>query len=260
MVWLALSIYGGLKWLTWHRAFQRGQVKSAARTIEYVAAWPGMDAARFFDEQARPDRPSRGQWCFAAAKTLAGVAIAWKGWAWLMPAAPLLAVWIGFSGLILTFHFGLFHLLALMWRRAGVAAEPIMDWPLLARSPNDFWSRRWNRAFRDIAFGFAFRPLARWIGGSGAIMAIFAASGLVHDFVISIPARAGYGLPTIYFLIQGAAILFERSKHGRRLGLMGGVRGRLFAAAVVLLPLGLLFHPPFMHRVMLPLLRAIGIG
>lgn len=219
-----------------------------------------MDATRFFDEAAWPGRPSRGEWCFASAKTLAGVAIAWKGWAWLMPASPSLAVWIGFGGLILTFHFGLFHLLALIWQRT--ASRPNRSW--IGRcwwcSPNDFWSRRWNRAFRDIAFGVAFRPLARSVGGSGAILAIFAASGLVHDFVISIPAKAGYGLPTLYFLIQGAAILFERSKLGRRLGLAGRARGRLFAAAVVLLPLGLLFHRPFMHRVMLPLLQANRIG
>jgi len=260
MVWLAMSIYGGLKWLTWYRAFRRGQVKSLVRSIGYLVAWPGMDAAKFVDEQARPVRPSRGEWCFAAAKTLAGAAIFWKGWAWLMPTVPVLASWVGFGGLILTFHFGLFHLLALMWQRAGVATEPIMDWPLLARSPNDFWSRRWNRAFRDIAFGVAFRPLARWVGGAGAILAIFAASGLVHDFVISIPAQAGYGLPTIYFLIQGAAILFERSKLGQRLGLKGGVKGRLFVAAVVLLPIGLLFHPPFIHRVVMPLLQAIRIN
>jgi alginate O-acetyltransferase complex protein AlgI len=260
MVWLSLSIYGGMKWLTWYRVVRHAKVRSIAKSFGYLVAWPGMDATRFFDEQARPARPSGGEWCFAMAKTLAGLAILWKGWPWLLPSAPMLAGWMGLGGLVLMLHFGLFHLLALFWQRLGVDARPIMDWPLLAQSPSDFWSRRWNRAFRDIAFGIAFLRLARRLGGSGVILTIFAASGVVHDLVISVPARAGYGLPTIYFLIQGLAVLFERSKFAERLGLVRGTRGRAFAAAIVLLPAGLLFHPPFIHRVVLPLLQAMRIG
>ena len=89
-------------------------------------------------------------------------------------------------------------------------------------------------------------------------MAVFLVSGIVHDAVISIPARAGFGLPTLYFVIQGVGVLFERSRAGKGLGTRSGVTGRVFCAAVTLGPIFLLFHRPFVERVVVPMLAALG--
>ncbi len=89
-------------------------------------------------------------------------------------------------------------------------------------------------------------------------MAVFIASGLVHDAVISIPARAGMGLPTLYFAIQGLGVLFEHSRLGKRIGTRTGVTGRLFCATVTLGPIFLLFHQPFVEQVVVPMLAMIG--
>jgi alginate O-acetyltransferase complex protein AlgI len=78
--------------------------------------------------------------------------------------------------------------------------------------------------------------------------------------VISLPARGGYGLPTIYFLIQGVALLVERSHFGRRLGLRRGLMGMAFGATVVLAPVPLLFPAPFIERVILPTIAALGVS
>jgi alginate O-acetyltransferase complex protein AlgI len=89
-------------------------------------------------------------------------------------------------------------------------------------------------------------------------MATFLASGLVHDLVISVPARGGYGLPTVYFVIQGAGVLFERTPLARRVGIgRRGIVSRAFTAVVVLAPVPLLFHEPFLNRVILPFLEVI---
>ena len=90
--------------------------------------------------------------------------------------------------------------------------------------------------------------------------AVFLISGLVHDFVISHTAGGGYGLPTLYFVIQGAAMLLERSSWGKRLGLRGGLVGRTFTAGVVAVPMGLLFPPVFVERIVVPMLHACALA
>jgi alginate O-acetyltransferase complex protein AlgI len=87
-------------------------------------------------------------------------------------------------------------------------------------------------------------------------LGIFLFSGLVHETVISVPPRGGWGLPTTYFLIQALGLVFERSRLGRRWRLDGGMRGRFFSLTVVGLPLPLLVHAPFLERVIVPMLEA----
>ena len=91
-----------------------------------------------------------------------------------------------------------------------------------------------------------------------AVLGVFFVSGLVHEFVITLPARSGYGLPTAYFLLQGFGLVLERSALGRRLGLGAGIRGRVFAIIVAAAPAYWLFPPVFVRNVILPMLEAIG--
>jgi hypothetical protein len=177
----------------------------------------------------------------------------------LTPAdSPYFTGWIGMAGLALGLHFGLFHLLSCAWRRSGVNAAPLMNWPIASISLSEFWGRRWNRAFRDLAHRFLFRPLTPLIGGAGALVAGFIFSGLVHDAVISIPAEGGYGGPTLFFAIQAGGLLAERSRTGRRLGLGRGWRGWLFADLLLIGSAPLLFHPPFVMRIIVPFMHAVG--
>jgi alginate O-acetyltransferase complex protein AlgI len=90
------------------------------------------------------------------------------------------------------------------------------------------------------------------------VLGVFLISGIIHDLVITVPARGGYGLPTAYFLLQGAGLLLERSALGRSFGLGVGIRGRLYAYAVTAGPAFWLFPPVFVHRIILPMLAAIG--
>jgi hypothetical protein len=162
------------------------------------------------------------------------------------------------AGLILILHFGAFHLLSCAWRRAGVEARPLMNRPLLSSSLGAFWGRRWNTAFRDLTHRFLFRPCVSWFGARWAILVGFVFSGGVHDLVISVPAGGGYGGPTVFFTVQGTALLIEGSALGQRLGLGAGVLGRVFAFAVLVGPIGLLFHRPFVEGIVVPFMRALG--
>ena len=162
----------------------------------------------------------------------------------------LLTGWIGMIGFVLILHFGLFHLLAIAWRAAGLDAEPIMEAPLSSKSVSEFWGRRWNGAFNRLALDFVFRPLACRRGTRIATLAAFLVSGLIHELVISLPASAGYGLPTAYFLLQGIGILTERA--------LPQIRGQIFTIVIIAVPAFWLFHPPFVRNVILPFMKAIG--
>src|SRR5262249_22994346 len=113
-------------------------------------------------------------------------------------------------------------------------------------------------AFSDLMHESIFKPLTKSVGPQGALFLVFLISGALHELVISVPARGGYGLPTAYFVLQGVALLFERSKPGRRLGLGSGSKGWWFVALVAGVPAFWLFHPFFIHHVTLPMLHAIG--
>jgi predicted DCC family thiol-disulfide oxidoreductase YuxK len=74
---------------------------------------------------------------------------------------PLLTGWIGMIGMILVLHFGMFALLAIAWRAYGLDVRPIMDAPLNSTSLGEFWGRRWNSPFNQLAFENVFWPVAR---------------------------------------------------------------------------------------------------
>lgn len=258
---LAWSIYAGCKWLTWRRTPVPGA--GGARTAGYLLAWPGMDAAAFLDPGPAPPptRPTPAEWLSAGAKIITGAAMVAVGMPMLLRGGhDLAAGWTGMWGMVLVLHFGTFALLSCAWRAAGVAARPLMERPLAAASLAEFWGRRWNTAFRDLTHRFVFRPLTAALGPSGAVAAGFLLSGVIHDVVISLPAGGGWGGPTAYFVVQGAALLFERSPPGRRAGLGRGLRGRAFTLAVLAAPLPLLFPAPFVLEVILPFLRMSCVG
>jgi alginate O-acetyltransferase complex protein AlgI len=148
-------------------------------------------------------------------------------------------------------------LIALFWQAMGISAEPIMAKPILSKTLSEFWGKRWNLGFRQLAYDFIFRPLHKQIGVAAAGLLVFVASGLIHDLVISLPARGGYGLPTAYFILQGLGVTLERSAMGRQLGLQKGEMARIFAFVVTAAPAFWLFHPRFVLRVIIPFMQAI---
>jgi alginate O-acetyltransferase complex protein AlgI len=254
-MWLmAFALFFGCKWLTLGTVVQRGIRVCPLRALAYLFAWPGMDAARFLP----PNLASRcSQSTIMKSAALAAVRIMFGALLLFGVArlanSPILTGWLGMLGMILILHFGLFDLASIGWRALRVDAPPIMDRPLHSTSVSEFWGRRWNAAFNDLAVRLIFRPVARNTGTAAATIIAFAVSGSIHELVISLPARGGFGLPTAYFLIQGLAVLIER-----RLRFRGGIFGWLFTMLIVAAPAYWLFHPLFVRNVILPFMRAIG--
>lgn len=253
---LSVAIFISLKWVTWWMARSR-VAHPAWRSTAYLFAWPGMDAENFLDARQHVSRPAPTTWLWAIMETALGAILLWMVARSVPQGEPLIRGWLGMFGLILLLHFGTFQIVSLGWRSIGVNAEPIMSAPLRSVSLGEFWGKRWNLGFRQLAHQLIFGPLRRTIGAGAAGFLVFGVSGLIHDLVISLPARGGYGLPTLYFLLQGTGMTIEHSRFGKRLGLGQGVRGWTFMMAFLAAPLFLLFHPWFVMRVMLPFMRVI---
>ena len=253
-MWLAaLVMYAGFKGLTWieYQAAHPNANISTRRSLGYLFAWAGMDPTDFATPRPAPPRPRLREWAGALLMAVAGFT--------LIAIAPLTSTsqWFvgacGFVGFVLAFHFGSFQLLALAWRRAGVNVPALMQHPECSASLADFWGHRWNTAYRRLSFDYFFRPFVRRFGAGGALIVAFLISGLIHELVITWPAGGGYGGPTLFFLLQGLAMAFERSRLGTRWLPAGSRRARVFTAAFVLLPAPLLFPPPFLVRVIAPM-------
>ncbi len=233
---LAGALFAAAKWMIW---WPRRSGVPVSVVVMWFVFWPGMDPAWLKKGVVR-DR----------ARLLRGIVHLLIGVVLLCVASflkhPLAAAWTAMVGLINALHFGAFHLLACFWQRRGRCAPLLVDHPLRSRSLTEFWGRRWNTAFHYLSEHIVFRPLLSRFGVTAAMLTVFFASGLVHDLVISVPARGGWGQPTLYFLIQGGGVLLERRWK---------MKSRAWVWAVTGLPLPLCFPPAFCERVILPLLQ-----
>ena len=222
--------------------------------LGFAGAWLGMKPGLFASAETVSLNGAgalirRGAIHVAAGSALLVLArIAWTG----THSRPLATVLL-LPGLSLLVHFGLCNLLAGGWRLRGVACDALFRAPVRSQNLGEFWARRWNLAFSQMTAIAVYRPVADRLGRGPALVAGFALSGLLHEMAISVPVRAGFGLPLIYFLVHGGLVLVERALARAGHPLSGGV-GRAWAMFWVLAPLPILFHRPFLAGVIWPLI------
>jgi hypothetical protein len=126
-------------------------------------------------------------------------------------------------------------------RLLGFTLPKLHDNPIFARTLAEFWGRRWNLGVRNMLHEHCFRPLARRTSLTQAVLATFAASALLHAWLLL--AAGGFALAlsiASFFLIQGGFALVEQRAQVRRWPAMFQ---RTWTACAVLLPLPLLLEP-----------------
>lgn len=220
----------------------------------FAGAWIGMRPRLFASAETVPLRGAGALMRRGAVNAVSGaILVVLAKTAWTGTHSLLLATVLLLPGLSLLVHFGLCNLLAGAWRWRGVACEALFRAPLRSQSLAEFWARRWNLAFSEMTTIAAYRPLADRIGRGPALMAGFALSGLLHEMAISVPVRAGFGLPLLYFLVHGGLVLVERGLTRAGYPLSGWV-GRVWVMFWVLAPLPMLFHRHFLAGIVWPLI------
>ena len=237
----------GLFWLGKVWVLRGSTGSPLADKVAFALLWPGMDLAAF---RRRPLRHlpllRRG-----LIKLILGTALTW----FIARRIPngFVATWLCMIGFIWALHGGVFTLLTAFWRSRGRDVQPLMNAPMLAASVTEFWGQRWNHGFRDLVHGSVFKPAARRLGAKAAMMIVFVVSGLIHELVVTVPARGGYGGPTLYFALQGLAVWLECG-----CPLKNQTLWRLRTFAFVLLPLPIAFPAPFVTNVCQPFFETVG--
>ncbi|HEV8266695.1 MAG TPA: membrane bound O-acyl transferase family-domain-containing protein, partial [Thermoanaerobaculia bacterium] len=229
----------------------------------FALGWPGMQPDVFRKERivAVPDERFRdetrrilrhGLVCAAAGSICLYVAHR------LRSRSEIAVALLALVGLSLVLHFGLFDLVTSFWRSRGVPCRPPFRQPLRSTSLNEFWGKRWNVPYVEMVAAVLYRPLAGATSRPLARFASFAFSGLLHELAISLPVRAGWGGPLLYFALQGFFVLAEeRSPAWKR---APAAARRVVTLLLVVLPAPLLFHLPFVRGVIEPIVGCVPPG
>ncbi|MDX1919535.1 MAG: MBOAT family protein [Candidatus Caenarcaniphilales bacterium] len=170
---------------------------------------------------------------------------------WIVSATMLI-------GLSLIIHFGIFNFAGAFWRQRGVDCYKLFRDPFHSKSLSEFWARRWNLAFVQIVMLAIYTPLFKRFGPNIATFLGFLFTGLMHDLAISLPVKAGYGLPTLYFAIQGLMVNLEQylDKKHKAIEEQESI-SFIWTMGSLILFLPLLFHEAYVRGIIWPL---IGYG
>jgi hypothetical protein len=96
--------------------------------------------------------------------------------------------------------------------QSGIHLQEVFIAPFAARSPRDFWSRRWNRFVHRSAQRNLFAVAGGMHHPIRAITLIFLASGAVHEYlIIGCLGRLGEhtGFMMLFFAVHGLAVVAE---------------------------------------------------
>jgi D-alanyl-lipoteichoic acid acyltransferase DltB (MBOAT superfamily) len=123
---------------------------------------------------------------------------------------------------------------------AGVRFMDLFEAPILASSPRDFWSRRWNRVVRRQFHGQVFMPKENnkekenlqprggfWGSRNGRGLIVFMLSGVLHELILWSNSREITLENFAFFTLHGIAVMVEanvtrhRPRPSNTLGLWG---------------------------------------
>lgn len=93
----------------------------------------------------------------------------------------------------------------------GMKPKELFRTPFMASSPRDFWSKRWNMFFRDFFHKIFYKNYKSisYLRSVLSALAIFAISGVLHEYVYwSIMGKLS-GLNFMFFMVHGLATTLQ---------------------------------------------------
>jgi hypothetical protein len=107
------------------------------------------------------------------------------------------------------------ELYVVVTRLFGGAIIEANNRPWLAVTPADFW-RRYNRIIGQFLHDNVFHALNSKHHSGRALMAVFAVSGLLHEYVFWLAVERAAGLQMVFFMLQGTAVVLTARVKPRR--------------------------------------------
>ena len=247
MVILCCALLVALKAIVYLEWSVPGRRLPCWRYLGFAFLWFGMDptpfaAARRSLAWGRDVRIG----LICAAVGLAGAMLVreWGWTAWVLPVFVPMSIGV---------HYGALRLLTAGWRALGFPVRVLFRNPLPVTRLAEFWGRKWNLGYSEMMVRVVKRPVSGVLGRRGSEFAVFAASGLLHEVAITVPVGAGFGLPTLYFLLHGLLMRIERPT-------WPAWWGRIWTLGWVAGPVGVLFPPEFFEAVILRCLEFLPGG
>lgn len=103
-------------------------------------------------------------------------------------------------------------LMVSVYRTIGYEVSEFFETPLYALSPGEFW-RRWNKPMQEWLMDNVFNQVMGRKRLYTGIILTFAASGLFHEYTISLASDTINGFMLAYFLLQSGAYLLSIYLH-----------------------------------------------
>lgn len=257
---LIITAYFGMKLIvTAVEAKESPPGLAAGPWLAFTLGWAGMRPALFRNLGSEPVPGAARMIAAGLLRVLLGLGLilgarALANHPGQVPWKTTLVTLLLLTGYSLVLHFGVLQAAAGFWRMLGVRTHPLFNAPLRSLSLREFWGRRWNVAFSEMTSLAVYRPLRRVLGPRTAFASAFLFSGALHELAISLPVRAGFGLPFLYFALQAAVQIGEDWVFKGEPPFAGRkVLARLWVYFWILAPAPILFHHAFLRGVVWPL-------
>ncbi len=250
----SVALYAALKVTAAIKQRDRWQQVPAEGWLWYATLWPGMDLLPF-TRSVEPNKEPVAVEPAWLGRGIGGMVVgtAIVTFTVLAEVSDWVGGWLMICGLLALVHFGWADILSWAMRSRGFAVRRLFRPPERATTLNDFWTRRWNRAFVEMD-QILFMPALRRYTGRWAPALMLGLSGVMHELALSFPGGGGWGLPMIYFAGHGLAMQAERTDWFSALPVTAT---RWWTRIWVLAPVALVFHRPFRDALPLELLNTL---
>ena len=206
LVVACLAASYAMKLIDLHFGALRGRRVDFRSFLAFLANPLQLVQRRIGDELQPAANANRRDWLRSLAGLLLTIAVLrltglvdWSAWPFLLEHAVR-------ASLVFLMVLFLFQQLAALARMTGAYVIDPEDRPFLARTPAQFW-RRYNRWVSQFLQEDVFMPLGGRRHPVRGMMAVFALSGLGHEYVFYMATGRVQGYQMAFFLLQGVAVV-----------------------------------------------------